>query len=293
MKILMAIAAALACCGAFAAQQSDDKERITINVPDNHVFCRYHYANVTHKPYIQELFSPAGFNVLRDNVPDHIHHHGLMFAVAVDGVDFWSETAKCGKQVHDKFLGDKDSITENLHWVSSDNKVLLQETRGIHCSTNGQCNILEWTSYLELPADKESAELTGAHYFGLGMRFPESMDGIGEFFNASGKPGEIVRGEERNVEATWCAYTAAPEGKPVTVAMFAHKSNPRPTTWFTMPRTFAYMSATLNLHKEPMKIEPKKPLMLRYAVVVWDKKATPEEINAMYKEWKPVRPYVP
>ena len=43
------------------------------------------------KPYIQELYTPGGVQVLRDSVPDHKHHHGMMFAVAADGVNFWEE----------------------------------------------------------------------------------------------------------------------------------------------------------------------------------------------------------
>ena len=84
--------------------------------------------------------------------------------------------------------------------------------------------------------------LSGSHYFGLGMRFVRSMDG-GEFFNADGKEGTIFRGEERLVRSNWCAYTAAIDGKPVTVAMLGHPDNPRhPTTWFTMAKPFAYLS---------------------------------------------------
>ena len=42
------------------------------------------------KSYVKQLCSPAGVNVLRDSPHDHKHHHALMFAVGVDGVDFWA-----------------------------------------------------------------------------------------------------------------------------------------------------------------------------------------------------------
>ena len=45
------------------------------------------------KPYADQLFSPAGVQVLRDSPLDHKHHHGLMYALAVDGVNFWEEFA--------------------------------------------------------------------------------------------------------------------------------------------------------------------------------------------------------
>ena len=55
-------------------------------------------ASQAFKPYIKELTSPKGVNPLRDNIPDHIHHHGLMFAVAVDDVNFWAEYKNCGRE---------------------------------------------------------------------------------------------------------------------------------------------------------------------------------------------------
>ena len=38
------------------------------------------------KPYVKQLFTPGGIQILRDSPFDHKHHHALMFAVAVDGV---------------------------------------------------------------------------------------------------------------------------------------------------------------------------------------------------------------
>ena len=52
---------------------------------------RYRYADVPKKPYVDQLFSPAGVEVLRDSPPDHKHHHGLMYALAVDKINFWEE----------------------------------------------------------------------------------------------------------------------------------------------------------------------------------------------------------
>ncbi len=52
---------------------------------------QYRYDCVPYKPYIRELFTPGGVQVLRDAPADHWHHHGIMFAVGVNGVTFWSE----------------------------------------------------------------------------------------------------------------------------------------------------------------------------------------------------------
>ena len=69
---------------------TEDKSTVSVSNGDKPLL-RYRHSGVPLKPYVDQLFSPAGVQVLRDSPHDHQHHHGLMFAVAVDGVDFWSE----------------------------------------------------------------------------------------------------------------------------------------------------------------------------------------------------------
>ena len=267
---------------------------------------RYRYKNVPFKPYVQQLFSPGGVNVLRDAPADHLHHHALMFAVNVDGVNFWEETQAAGTQAHQAFTDTRTdvktevenderfemrraSFTELIDWIKpGSQELLLKELRTIEVrqGTDLGATVLTWQSKFEVPAGKKSATLTGSHYHGLGMRFVKLMDTGGRFTNADGKPGTVFRGDERLVRSTWCAYTADANGKPVTVAMFDHPDNPRhPATWFTMTRSFAYLSATLKLHKEPLKVASGKPLVLRYAVAVWDGQVETDQINQLYRRW--------
>lgn len=265
----------------------------------------YRYKDVPYKPYIRKLFSPDGVNILRDAPADHLHHHALMYAVKVDGVNFWEETPTAGKQIHKSFTSitskvktdvenDKHhevhqaSFTEQIVWNNSKGKILLKEKRTIELyqATDLNATLLTWKSEFELPEGKESATLTGAHYHGLGMRFLISMDTGGRFINADNKTGTVFRGQERLLRSTWCAYTANADGKPVTVAMFDHPQNPRhPATWFTMTAPFAYLSATMNLHVEPIKVVADKPLVLKYAIALWDGKVESDRINKLYKSW--------
>jgi len=128
--------------------------------------------------------------------------------------------------------------------------------------------------------------LTGEHYFGLGLRFVESMDRGGRFLNAEGSAGESVRGSERLTPAKWCAYTATADGHPVTVAVFDHPSNPRhPARMFTMTPPFAYIAATLNLWKEPMTLKAGEVLELIYGIALWDGELQPAEIERVYRLW--------
>jgi hypothetical protein len=262
------------------------------------IVLRYPYKNVPFKPYVQELYTPNGTNILRDAPHDHLHHHALMYAIAVDGVNFWEEQNAPGRQQHccfsDVKIGERGDLlyagfTERLDWIKPSNKeLMLKESRTIEtCKLeNVEATFMKWQSRFSVPEGKESVTLSGSHYFGLGMRFLTSMDTGGHFRNAAMQIGEVVRGDERITLAKWCAFTAEADGKPVTVTMFGHPDNVRdPTHWFTMGKPFAYLSATLNLYREPLKIIKDKPLILRYAIALWDGKVEDSRIEQAYNLW--------
>jgi hypothetical protein len=268
----------------------------------------YRYQASPMKPYVRELFTPEGVQILRDQVPDHKHHHGLMFAVKVEGVDFWSETEGCGTEQNQSLQAEASEfrpegsegiagqghvvLPQHLQWIDPQNhKPLMEEERQItvHFAPDLHATLLTWQSRLSPAAGRQSVKLEGDHYFGLGMRFVESMDKAGEFLNSEKAEGEVVRGSERLTPARWCAYTSAVEGKPVTVAIFDHPDNPRhPNKFFTM-RPFAYLAATLNLWKEPLTIETGHPLDLVYGVGLWDGKVGPEEVEKLYRHWQKLK----
>jgi hypothetical protein len=274
-------------------QITSDKSVVSVTT-DGQPVAMYQYSARPRKGYLKELYSPRGVNVLRDAPSDHLHHHGLMFAVAVDGVDFWSENEKCGWQKHGS-LGEvhaysKDGVPraafrQEVDWVGPDGSTLnLKERRTIEvCRTSlTGPTTLTWRCRLQTPPDKQSVTLTGSAYFGLGMRFVQSMDAGGKFVNADGKTGVEATND---VASAWCAYWASADGKPVTVAMFDCPKNPRhPATWFTMDSRFAYLSATLGLHTEPLVIASDKPLELRYAVALWDGHIEPEQVEKLYRQ---------
>ncbi len=60
----------------------------------------YAFATNQFKPYVRELYTLRGENVLRDAPPDHLHHHGLMYAVYVNGINFWEEKGTPGFEKH-------------------------------------------------------------------------------------------------------------------------------------------------------------------------------------------------
>jgi hypothetical protein len=257
----------------------------------------YRFASVPFKPYVSQMWTPGGVQVLRDSPSDHKHHHALMFAIEADGVDFWSETAKNGKQVSTSLEGPTTvaggaQFAQRLDCVATNGAVVLCERRRIflHDTREGGATLLTWRSRLATGPNREVVTLTGHHYFGLGARFLQEMDKVGEFINSTGQIGETVRGDERLVPAKWCAYRAPADGKLVTIAIFDDPKNLRhPARMFTMGKPFAYLSATLNLWKEPMELKCGAELDLCYGFAVCDGKLGAAEIEKLYQRWLTLR----
>ena len=273
------------------------KETVTVSAGGRQVL-EYRQVPSPFKPYASKLFSPAGVQILRDSPGDHKHHHALMFALAADGVNFWEEAEGVGAENPrslrllecDVRSGMQHAgFTQGLEWVNRrENRVILEEQRTIEVldAADFKATLLSWNSRLKPAADRDSVPLTGSHYFGLGMRFIESMDSGGRFFCADGLDGEVVRGSERLTATRWCAYEAPAGDQKVSVAVFDHPSNPRhPARMFTMTTPFAYLAATLNLWKEPLTLKRDAPLELVYGVAVWDGTVDPAQIEAVYWRW--------
>ncbi|MGQ9504767.1 MAG: PmoA family protein [Thermogutta sp.] len=259
---------------------------------DGQPVLEYRYPPRGPKSYVSFLATPGGVNVLRDSPPDHVHHHGLMFAVGVDDVDYWAEGPTCGVQIPEvgfQSYSEKPNdslvcrLSHALRWQTPDKNDQLFESRTISFIREPRArgaSLVVWKTQLAVSKDREKVELWGRPYFGLGLRFVESMDQNGTLFNSAGKNG--VEGTN-NQRAQWCAYTAKVGDQPVTVVVMDHPQNPRaPATWFTMDQPFAYLSATLNLAAEKLEVTAGKPLVLTYGVAVGDGNMDVSTIENLY-----------
>ena len=257
----------------------------------------YRYAEVPFKPYASQLVSPKGVQILRDSPHDHKHHHGLMFAVRADGVNFWEEVAKCGREEHRELetpaVSSRNGMSvasfgEQLDWTGPTQGRLLREARKLafYRGPGLDATLVTWSTRLEPAAEKSEVTLAGSHYYGMGLRFVESMDKVGTLVWADSKESQVAGGDNRVTRSTWCAYRAPIDGKTMTVAVFDHPANLRhPARMFTMTKPFAYLSATLNLWKEPLVVTKDRPLAVRYGVAVWDGEKSTAEIQKLYERW--------
>lgn len=154
-----------------------------------------------------------------------------------------------------------------LPWKNAQGVEVMREERTLTAIPHDKATLLTWSSELS-KAEGKRVTLAGSHYFGLGMRFAESMDNGGTFrSSADREESTSVRGDERVTEASWAAYTAALDGEqPATAVIFSHPDNFRPMHAFTMgdnSTAFAFLSATLNLYREPYEWESDGRLNLR------------------------------
>jgi hypothetical protein len=281
--VVVGVAGALWSARAFEVAQ--DATNLTFSAGGKPVMV-YRHAGYPFKPYAAQLWTPGGVAVLRDSPHDHKHHHALMFAVSADGVSFWEETPKGGFQLARQLTLITDGLTQQLDWQTPASNLVLQETRTLKLHECAGATLLTWRSKLATPPGKDAVELTGHHYYGLGARFLQCMDGQGSFINATSKPGDIVRGDERLVPARWAAFSAATEGRFITFALFDHPENPRhPNKLFSMAKPFGFLACTLNLWKEPLTVKAGTPLDLRYGVVLLDGPADPARLDQLYRQW--------
>lgn len=289
----------LGCGAASAADLAElkaqrDASQVTLAAGPQ-LILKYRYGDAPFKPYLKELYTPNGVQILRDSPADHVHHRGVMFGIFANGIDFWSETPTCGKQVSGAFAVQSPNpaggctVTQELRWLPAQaERPLLVEGRTLtlHRAADLQATLLTWRTRLQPGEGVAEVKLTGNHYDGFGIRFVESMDQVGQFTYASGTAGPLVRGTERVTPAKWAAYTAPAAGKKVTIAIFDHPQNARhPAGMFTMLQHFSYLSATFNVWKTPLTLTAGQALDLRWGVAAWDGEIGKEQIESLYQRW--------
>lgn len=248
------------------------------------------------KPYVAQLFAPGEppIPLLDDSPPDHFHHHGLMFAVAVDDADFWAEKgiANAGRQqpVTAQAGQEGDRFTRRLQWTAVDGVVLLDESRRVGARVSGSgaetVHWLDWQSTLTPAAGRDAVRLSGHHYHGLGMRFLPAWTKRAEWILPGTTGQTTVRGDEQLTPGPWCAVRCDTGGRIVTLLMVDHPANPRPARWFTMRDPFCYLSAALGLDAEPATLAKGTRWTLRYGIAVMTGNADAARLAKLAEQWR-------
>lgn len=297
----------LAFAAPLAMSVQEEQGRLELRLRDRPLL-GYAFATNQFKPYVRELYTLRGENVLRDAPADHLHHHGLMYAITVNGINFWEEQVVPGIIKPIRLL-DRSTRTVNgrpqarfthrLHWVAPAHRkspdtaavALLVETRTLTLRVDEAAGevALEWDAAFEVPAAQTSVELQGAEYHGLGLRFPESLDRVAEFQNSLGTAFTMPQGRAV-LAARWTSVSGCVSEKPVTIAVFGHPDNaggdPR---FFSMREPFTYLSATQGLKEWPIRLRGGDRFRLRYLITVVGELQTADQLNRRDAAWRGAR----
>ncbi len=264
------------------------------------------------KPYVKELRTIKGENILRDAPFDHLHHHALMYAIRVNGINFWEETSGNGVEkpvetpppVLDFVEREgrrlpQGQITQLLHWVAPQDAflpnnapvALLLEHRTLTLTVDPQSQevALQWKSQFEVGPKTNTVVLAGANYHGLGMRFLQELDKLAVHSLAGTRP-DLSNSRQEVAPAPWATVSFDAPSHPATIALAGHPSNARgDATYFNMLTPFAYLAATQDLDKEPLVYHSGEKWELNYLVLLYPEAKPSETLRQRVESWRKVQ----
>jgi hypothetical protein len=265
----------------------------------------YAFATNQWKPYVRELYALNGVNVLRDAPADHLHHHGLMYAIRVNGVNFWEETGQPGCQRSVKLLSSSVSrnssdrpeaaFSQRIHWIAHSNALsasadtadaLLVETRHLRLTVDEKARevALDWQNDFEVGHAARVVRLTGSAYNGLGLRLPVEFDHVARHVNSENLPYTAAQTWDVT-PARWSSVTGTVNRQPVTVTVFGRPSNAGSTRFFTMRNPFAYLAVTQNLEQQPLEYRAAETFRVRYLLTVCSRSPSAADLDKTCAQW--------
>jgi hypothetical protein len=296
---------ALAADGVKITEQAD-KLRVEI---DGELFTEYCFKGAPHV-YFYPLLGPGGLPMTRNwpmkeaegEEKDHPHHRSLWYSHgAVNGVDFWAESAKAGKIVHDKFLEVKSGAASGVirsanKWIAPDGSVTMTDERTfrVHARPSNE-RLFDFEVTLKA-GDKEivlgdTKEGTMAVRVNESMRLiqPKKQPGKGRIVQSTGVEGDKTWGKR----AEWCDYSGPVNGKTVGIAIFDHPSNPKHPTWWHV-RDYGLFAANpfgvSDFEKQPkgagnITIPAGKSITFKYRFYIHEGEETYGKVAERYKEY--------
>lgn len=265
---------------------------------------RYSLAPTNYKPYVKEFRTLKGRNLLLDSPPDHVHHHGLMYAITVNGTNFWEEQKDPGVQraapLPMRYVGKSPEgrplalFSHQTAWLASQHRhttnalpvALLLETRTLSLTVDTAAGevALRWQADFTAGRAADSVQLSGAAYHGLGLRFVRDFDLRAKHLNSENAPYSAEQKWDV-IPARWAATQGRIGGHDVMAAIFASPQNAGESHFFSMLNAFAYLSATQNLDRAPLTYKRGDRFKLDYLVVLRDDHPAADALEARYQKW--------
>lgn len=254
---------------------------------------RYHFGPDLFKPYWFPLIGPFGLPITRIGHPHdpagHKHHHSIWVAHQFcNGVNFWEETERSGRIVHDRIVkyddGEAATMITKSFWVApgwTGGARLAEEVREAKVTPlrNGEA----WVDIHLVYRPVEDKLVFGKTSFGfLAVRVAKTMgvnDGGGALTNSEGGRNEEGVFWQR---ARWMDYSGPiAKGACNGIAFLDHPSNhDHPATWHV--RNDGWMSPAPCFNGE-IALKSKEQLALRYRLWAHDGSASVEQIEEHWK----------
>jgi len=287
--------------------QEKDVVRVEVN---GELFTEYVFQGAPHV-YYYPLIGPNGLPMTRNwpmkkvegEEADHPHHRSLWYSHgAVNGVDFWSESSRAGRIVHDRFLevtsGPNVGVIRSANkWVAPDGKVVCTDERTFRVYARPPSErVFDFEITIQAPAGEDlvlgdTKEGTMAVRVAESMRLmqPKRVKGQGRIVQSTGVKDDQTWGKR----AQWCDYSGPVQGKTVGIAIFDHPANPvHPTYWHV--RDYGLFAANpFGIHdfeKKPagtgdLRIPAGKSVTFKYRFYLHEGNEVEAKVSDRYKEW--------
>lgn len=287
----------------------ENKVRVEIH---GELFTEYHFKDAPHV-YFYPLIGPHQLSLTR-NYPmqrdsegedhDHPHHRSLWYSHgAVNGVDFWAETAKAGKIAHDKFLevksgADSGVIRSRNKWVAPDGSVVCTDELTFRVYAR-PLNERLFDFDITLQAGEKEIVLGDTKEGTMAVRVVETMRLKPNKFNTDKPTGHIVQStgvrdaETWGKRAEWCDYHGPVQGKILGIAIFDHPQNPKHPTWWHVRDYGLFAANPFGVHdfeKKPadagnLTIPAGKSVTFRYRFYVHEGDEQQGKVAERYEEY--------
>ncbi len=300
--IVLSSAVASPTSGAEGLTWQSSKSHIAL-LRDSNVVWQFNYGPELNVPYFHPVATIDGQVLTCDQPADHAWHHGVWFSWKyINNVNYWEHAGRTGKPVGRTdwtvvrvTTNDDGSATIVLtlrYRPANESRVVLAEDRQIKVSApdSDGSYVMDWTckftageTVVKLDRTPPKEKSWGG-YAGLSIRFAKELTDR-QTHDTKGLV-EFKVGNRHRERAVAMDYSGRIEHSLVGVALLDHVDNPRyPTRWYAIrDPVMSYINAAL-LNDEPLTLQRKEVMNLRYRVIVHPNRWRAEQLQAALREF--------
>ena len=258
----------------------------------------------SHGAHLHPVFSPSGKLLTGNHPSDHRWHRGIWLAwtdTEFEGrhPDFWNQGKGDGADKSGgKLLAEVRFASLEKSWSGpvqggfiskhrfidhsgNESKDVLQETWEVAAYRTGAVNVIDLVSTQNC-ASASPLKLPKYHYGGLGVRGNELWDPVDAVAMLTSNGDDRAKGD--STKGKWVHIGGEVDGAPTGLAVLIHPAN------FRFPQPLRLNPKNPQLCVAPSQdgdwsIEPGKPYVSRYRIVVLDGKADAPQLERLWQDY--------